>query len=212
MIFTDYVLLIGTIIGIHFIATVRPGPKFIISVKYGLSYPRGIALTLTTGITFGALIYVLLGFLGFTAIIKQSSWLYNSIKYIGIGYFIFLGARSIMICSNITDINELNNNNKSQESNYRAFFTGLITMMSNPMAALHFLLLFTVVCPADSSLFFRVFLIILLPIITWLWFSSVALMFSTKKFKQIYLRYQRRFGITFGVIMIGFGIRLFFYI
>ncbi|MFX0197936.1 MAG: LysE family transporter [Candidatus Hodarchaeota archaeon] len=78
------------------------------------------------------------------------------------------------------------------------------------MTTIHFLGLFTVVVPPSIILVIKAILIIVLPVISWMWFSIVAVVFSLNRFRQIYVRFQKWIDLIFGTLMITLGLKLMF--
>jgi threonine/homoserine/homoserine lactone efflux protein len=202
------VLLIATVVSVHLLASMRPGPNFFICAKHGLSYPLKKALVTTTGVATGALVHVILGLLGFSAIIAQSLWLYNILKYVGAAYLIYLGIIALFTNKKKLKISSIQNQRLEQISSLQAFRIGLFTMLTNIMATVHFLGLFTTVIPPNTTMAVKVSLIIVLPTISWMWFSIVAVSFSLSRFRRIYIRFQRWINLIFATMMISLGLKL----
>lgn len=204
----NFVIPILTIIGIHLAAVATPGPNFFISAKHGLSYSRPAGLSTTAGVATGTLIHITLGFLGLSALVAQSVWLYNVIKYAGAAYLIFLGVKALLAKSKQPDWTGLQTGQSETMSPERAYGIGLVTCLTNPKSALYFLALFTTVISASTPLPIKLTLVVLLPIISWLWYSLVAMSFSLRHFKEWYRRGYRWIETAFGVLLIGLGLKI----
>lgn len=79
-----------TVIIIHILGLVSPGPDFVIAVKHSLQYSRATGLWTALGIGLGIIVHVSYCFLGIAFIVSQSILLFNIIKLCGAGYLIFL--------------------------------------------------------------------------------------------------------------------------
>ena len=84
-----------TMIGVHFLVLIVPGPNFLIVVKESVAVSRRNGILTSSGISLGTLIYMSFGFLGFTAIISQSALLFYAMKMIGAAYLIYLGIHAL---------------------------------------------------------------------------------------------------------------------
>ncbi|MFN8459771.1 MAG: LysE family transporter [Anaerolineae bacterium] len=204
----DFLWPILTIAGIHLAAVISPGPNFFISAKHGLSYPRPAGLSTTAGVATGTLIHIGLGFLGFSALLAQSLWLYSSLKYIGAIYLIYLGIKTLLTKRAQPHWEGVQAGPAEAMSPERAYRIGLLTCLTNPKAALYWLAIFTTVISATTPLTIKVTLAVLLPLISWLWYSLVALSFSLQPFKRWYSRFYGWVEMVFGVVLIGLGVKI----
>jgi threonine/homoserine/homoserine lactone efflux protein len=204
----EEIILFATVVSVHLLASMRPGPNFLISAKHGLIYSHKKALVTTAGVATGTLVHVMLGFFGFSAIIAQSFLLYRILKYIGAAYLITVGIVAMFSKKRKITISFKEPEQLGQILSFHAFQIGFFTMLTNIMAAFHFLGLFTTVIPSSTPMIIKVTLIIILPVISWLWFSIVALSFSLKRFRYIYIRFQRWIDAIFGLLMISLGFRI----
>ena len=204
----NHAQLILTIGIIHLLATMRPGPNLLLSAKIGSSSTKKISLTATAGIATGALIHVILGFLGFTAIIISSPQLYQILRLIFAIYLIFLGLKALIF----TKKNFNTDNSRMKQlvinSKFKAFTLGLMTMLINVLAATHFIGLFTVFIPTDTPIIVKIIIIIILPAISFVWFSITAVAFSSGKIRKVFDRFQYLIDASFGIIMITLGLRV----
>ena len=87
------------------------------------------------GIMAGCMVHILAAVIGLSAIIAQSALAFNIIKYVGAGYLVYLGIRSIISRKKTFDVK-----NKMQQQSYtRIFWQGVLTNVLNPKVALFFL-------------------------------------------------------------------------
>lgn len=203
-----FILPLITILGIHMVAVISPGPNFFISAKHGLSYSRRAGLSTTAGVATGTLIHVTLGFLGLSALVAQSIWLYTMLKYLGAIYLIYLGVKALLAKSKKPNWAELQLGQPVPLAPKQAYSIGLLTCLTNPKAALYFLALFTTVISVSTPLAVKLTLVMLLPVISWLWYSLVAMSFSLRQVKQWYSRFYGWIETVFGVLLIGLGLKV----
>ena len=85
------------------------------------------------GISVGLLIHTLLAAFGLSAIIQASSLAYEIIKYLGAGYLIFLGVKSLITKAPLINEDEKMTDSKS------AFHQGVLTNVFNPKAIITFM-------------------------------------------------------------------------
>ena len=204
----NYLLPIITIVGAHVLVVVSPGPNFIISAKHGMSYPKQIFMYTTSGVATGTLIYLLMGFLGLSVVIAQSAVLYSMLRYFGAAYLIFIGINSLLQKNKADGTGTVSRESLLDIRQMQAYRIGLFTNLSNPKAALYFLALFTRVMTPNTPTEAKFVILVLLPIITWAWYSFVAVSFSIKRFQQLYAQFRGSVDILFGFLMIFLGLSL----
>ncbi len=204
----SFLPLLLTILGIHIAAVITPGPNFFISVKHGLTYSRPAGLLTTTGVATGTLIHVTLGFLGLSALVAQSIWLYTLLKYVGAIYLIYLGAKTLLTRHRPPDLAGLPAGSSHAIAPGHAYRTGLMTCMTNPKSFIYFFALFTTIITPDTPLTIKLLLLVLLPVVSWVWYSLVALSFSLPQFRQGYNRFYSWIETSFGLLLIGLGLKI----
>jgi threonine/homoserine/homoserine lactone efflux protein len=140
----DLILPIVTIIGIH-LAAASPGPNFLSAPSMGWSCSRPAGLSTTAGVATGTLIHIILGFLGLSALVAQSIWLYTLLKYVGAIYLIYLGIKALLATSKQPDWAGLQSGQFVSMPPEQAYRIGLLTCLTNPKAALLFALFTNVI-------------------------------------------------------------------
>src|SRR5688572_18418493 len=127
---------------VHLAVVVSPGANFLVVSRNALAYSRQTGLLTARGVALGTLTYVTIGMLGFATIIATSPLLFNLIKGVGAVYFFYVGAKTLYGLRKSPQSREQQGEAKDL-SRRGAFFSGLVTALSNPTAALYFLSLFT---------------------------------------------------------------------
>ena len=204
----ESLLLLLTVASIHLGIVVIPGPNFLVIVKNSLMYSRRAGIITARGVAIGTVVYVIAGFLGFTALLSQSVVLFNIVKWVGVVYFIYVGTQLIRHARNTkTDVNFQSTNTPSF-TDQQALRSGLLTMLSNVKSALYFMFLFTTFLPADVRPELKVIIIMMIPAISLTWYSFLALTFSNYRVRYVYQRIERWMNMVFGVVWIALGLRL----
>ncbi|MFP2995361.1 LysE family translocator [Spongiivirga sp. MCCC 1A20706] len=128
---------------ISFIGTVlilvwTPGPSVLLatanSLKYGAKKTTGTIL----GDLSANLIQIILASVGLATIITSSSELFQIIKWLGVGYLIFIGIKKIIV----TPKTELKENNLKNRSFFNLYAEGFLMSAANPKAVVFFAALF----------------------------------------------------------------------
>ena len=189
------------------IAVVTPGPNFFLTVQTAMSSSRSAALLNVLGICTGTLIWAFSGFFGLTTVFRLAPWTYLFVKFLGGIYLIFLGFQRIRATSqreaNATTL--FSDHGISSGQNYRR---GLLTNLSNPKTAMFITSLFAATLPSQTAYSLGVMSVVLMFLISFLWYTSVACLFSLHQVRDIYGRASRWIERCAGILFIGFGVKL----
>ena len=201
-----YLSLIATVTLIHLLALISPGPDFIMCVRNSLTYSRRTGIYTAVGFGGGIAVHIFYCIAGLALIISKSILIFSFIKFLGAGYLIFIGAKSILSQSSKIDVGE--EHKKQDISALAAVRSGFLTNALNPKATLFMLSLFTLVISPDTP--FPVMLVMggIMVADTILWFSLVATLLTHKKIRSIFEKFQGAFNKTLGGLLIALGVKV----
>ena len=74
---------------------VVPGPAVLYIVAQSIEHGRTAGLVSMLGVQVGGLVHVAAAALGLSALLVQSSVAFNTVKYLGAAYLVFLGLRKL---------------------------------------------------------------------------------------------------------------------
>ena len=119
-----------------FIFFLTPGADTMYILGRSISQGKKAGILSALGISTGAIFHIIFATLGLSIILAKSAVAFETVKYMGAAYLIFLGLKAIF---KKTDGNfELNDENKI--SDYKEiYFSGILTNILNPKVALFFL-------------------------------------------------------------------------
>lgn len=204
----EYLPLIGTVTLLHLLAVMSPGPDFFMVLRNSLSYSRKTGIWTAIGLCFGIAVHLLYCSAGIALLISKSILVFNVIKFLGAGYLVYIGIKSLLAKSE--DIKIQKEKKKSAISGMKAFQIGFLTNVLNPKATLFFLSLFTLVISPETPNVIFLILSIIMVLLTGIWFSLVAIFFTHKKIQTTFNKYQNRFNKAFGSLLIVLGIKVAF--
>ncbi|MEW2922634.1 LysE family translocator [Muricauda sp. ANG21] len=118
------------------ILNLTPGADtlYILGRSIGQGKKAGILSAL--GISTGAIFHIIFATLGLSIILAKSAMAFEIVKYLGAGYLIFLGLKTIF---NKAD-GKFELNEQNETVNYtKIYFSGIMTNILNPKVALFFL-------------------------------------------------------------------------
>ncbi len=116
-----------------FILLIIPGPAVLYIVNRSVSDGRSAGLAAVSGLTLGNLSHALLAAAGLTAIISTSQTAFNTVKWLGAGYLIFVGVRTLVSQTDPIDPDQPGVHPR------KAFTQGIVVNVLNPKVALFFL-------------------------------------------------------------------------
>lgn len=141
-----------SLIIVHFLAVIAPGPEVILVTKDSLSKGRRYAFWLSIGIGSGTLLHVTYSLLGIGLIISQSILLFSIIKTLGALYLIYLGFLSLKAKPVQLDNLTGTTTNTTNFSIPQVLLKGFMTSALNPKATLFFFSIFTVLISPETPL------------------------------------------------------------
>lgn len=128
----NYIAFLGSSI----IITLAPGPDIIFSITQGLSHGKKAGLTTALGLASGNIVHTTLAIFGIALIFKTNTLAFNTFKFIGVAYLVYLAIQAYM--------NRNNKLNFAQDQNREKnlFVRGFIMNVVNPKVALFFIAFF----------------------------------------------------------------------
>lgn len=204
----EYLALISSVVLIHLMAVMSPGPDFFMALRNSLTYSRKTGIYTAIGFGLGIGVHVVYCVFGLALIISKSIIVFNIIKFLGAGYIIYIGIMSLLSKGNKIEMNT--NEHKADISSLKAIRIGFLTNVLNPKATLFFLSLFTFVIGPETPNHILVLLGVIMMVNTALWFSLVALFFTQKRIQKFYNQFQKIFNRIFGSILIVIGLKIIF--
>ena len=112
---------------------VIPGPAVLYVINRSVADGRNVALAAVAGLEMGNFMHVIAATVGLSAVIATSAATFSAVKWIGAGYLIYIGIRTLV--TKPQAVNQLND----PMSRRRAFTQGIVVNTFNPKVALFFL-------------------------------------------------------------------------
>lgn len=92
----ENIALIGSVLLVHLLATISPGPDFVVAVKNSMSYSRKTGTWTAIGCGLGISIHIMYCVAGLAVVISKYILLFDAIKYLGAAYLIYLDRKSVV--------------------------------------------------------------------------------------------------------------------
>ena len=199
-----------SIVLVHFLAVISPGPDFSIVLKQSIKNGKKSALLTSLGISLGILIHVSYCILGIGYFISSNVYVYNIIKYLGATYLAFIGISSFFTKN--VELDYKKSNSFVELGNYvnKPFVVGFLTNVLNPKATLFFLALFAFIIDSNTSFGLQIFYGLWMCFTTGLWFCFVSILISSYYFKKIITKYSIIIDRLLGLVLIYISIKILF--
>lgn len=201
-----YLALIGTVTVTHLLAVMSPGPDFIVCVRNALTYSRKTGMWTAVGFGAGIAVHIFYCLAGLALVISKSILLFNTIKFLGAGYLMYIGFKSFFSKSTKIEVGE--QAHKEGITPFAAVKVGFLTNVLNPKATLFFLSLFTLVISPETPRPVMGIMSAIMIVDTILWFALVALFLSQKRIRAGFEKYQNVFNKTLGGMLMALGIKV----
>lgn len=156
------------------LGAMTPGPSLAVVLKHTVSGGRINGVTASIAHGLGVAMYAILTVIGLAIIIKQTPWLFNSIKYAGVVMLLWMAYQAFMSSSPLAKIDAQDTSVTLGQS----FFQGLMISFLNPKLALFFLALFGQFVDAQAGLQQNVIMVSTVAGIDMLWYCLIAIVLS----------------------------------
>ncbi len=196
-----------TVAMVHLLAVMSPGPDFAMVTRNSIIYSRKTGIYTSIGIAVGILVHVAYSLLGIGFMIAKSIVIFNMIKFIGAGYLIYIGYKSLRAKPTVhTEKDVLLV--KKDISPLESFKIGFLTNALNPKATLFFLALFTQIIDPTTPKIIQLAYGIQMMVITFVWFALVSLFFSNSLIRSRIGKVQHYVERITGAVLIALGIKV----
>ncbi|MEW7290809.1 LysE family translocator [Aquimarina sp. 2304DJ70-9] len=203
------ILNFGTFILAGIILNLTPGADTMYILGRSISQGKKSGIVSALGISSGAFLHCIFAALGLSILLAKSAVAFSIVKYIGAGYLIYLGIKSLV--SKSTNNKEPFLENARTQNYSKVYLSGILTNLFNPKVALFFLAFLPQFIDSNYATSALPFLILGLTFVatgtTWcliLAFFSARLAGKIRKNKKIKLWLDK----TTGVLFIFLGIQL----
>ncbi|KPC54476.1 LysE family translocator [Amantichitinum ursilacus] len=196
---------------ITILAVISPGADFAMVTRNSYQLGRGAGLLSALGVGLGVQVHVFYTIFGVAVLVQHTPALFMVMKIIGAGYLVYIGLKSIF-SHPVAAANEATESGREAAavSLRAAFRTGFLTNALNPKTMLFVVSCYTQVMHANTSLGTSLLLGGFMSFAHWVWFSLVALFFSSPRLRALMLQRQYILNRAIGSALVGLGFSLLF--
>ncbi|MBB6096716.1 threonine efflux protein [Deinobacterium chartae] len=196
-----------TLLLVHLIVLITPGPDFFIVSKTALARSKRVAMATVLGITTGVGLWALLSLIGIHVLFERLAWIQTVLKLAGGAYLLYLGFlmwRGTLGPAAQAPAGET----PLAGSAWLGFRSGLLTNLSNPKAIAYFGSIFSTLVTPESGAGLRAAMFAIVLVETFAWFTLVTYLLSLPRMQAAYRRAQVWIDRVAGTVVAGFGLRL----
>ncbi|MFZ1874033.1 MAG: LysE family transporter [Chania sp.] len=188
------------VVSITLFAVISPGPDFAMVSRNSLLLSRRAGLLNACGIGAGVLVHISYTLIGIGMLILQSLWVFSLFKAVSAIWLIYLGI-NLLRQANLPFVSQTS----VASNDLGALKTGFLTNLLNPKTTLFIVSLFVQVVDPQTPVAVQIGYGLFISLAHVIWFSTVALFFSSPGVNARFLRMRQGIDRFFGGILIAFG-------
>ncbi|MFA5949418.1 MAG: LysE family transporter [Hyphomicrobium sp.] len=193
-------------VGVQILATLSPGPAFLVVSRSALQGGRMAGLAAAMACTLGFFIWLVATMAGIELILSRFVWLHEAVRVAGGVFLIYLAVQQWRHAHE--PLPEVRAGETLQEGIASYFATALLLQLGNPKALAYCVSVLVVLVPPQSPLWVKVAVPVIGALIEAVWWTVLAFAFSHGSFRQGYGRLKGAIDRVIGVALGGLGIRL----
>ncbi|RFC00464.1 threonine transporter [Rhizobium leguminosarum bv. trifolii] len=187
------------------VGAMSPGPSFVVVSRIAISRSRLDGLAAALGMGAGGVVFAVLALAGLTALLSQFEWLYILLKVAGGAYLVYIAVNIWRGAAQPLEVSEAGDGHRAPRL---SFTTALLTQLSNPKTIIVYASLFAALLPRTVPLGLMIALPFGVFAVEAGWYSIVALAFSARHPRRLYLAAKSWIDRAAGAVMGGLGLRL----
>lgn len=184
----------------HALGVMSPGPDFAMVTRQSLALGRAAGVWTAAGIGSGILFHVAYGLFGLSWLTQHFPWSLDAIALAGAAFLLWMGVQALR-AQPLPGEGDMGG--RAERGNaWRNYLVGLATNVLNPKATLFFVALFTTVVAGPVSTATMLVLALWLPLSTFAWFATVALLLSHPGLRRGLRRHAHRLDRAMGAVLV----------
>ena len=195
----------GLILIAVFMGVASPGPAILAIASTSMSHGRLQGLALASGILTGSLFWSCCAAFGLGALLYANVWLFEMLRYLGATYLLFLAYKSLHSALGRKSLSLVK---IKQTSLSKSYFKGVAIHLTNPKAILFISALYTLGVPSTVTFSEMLCIVAMVVSLTGVILLGYALLFSSAKVRQGYLKTKRGFDGVFAAFFGFAGLKI----
>lgn len=195
-----------SILGVFLLGAISPGPSFVVVSRIAISGSRADGVMAAIGMGLGGFLFACIAMAGLTAILLQVEWLNLVLRLAGGAYLVWLGINIWRAAPEPLKVAEATAGRPG--TLWKSLLRGLFVQLSNPKTAIFYASMFAALLPSPTPHWMLFALPPLLFINESLWYTVVALGFSSRRPRAAYLRSKAWIDRSAGLVVGALGTKL----
>jgi threonine/homoserine/homoserine lactone efflux protein len=183
-----------------------PGPSFVLVARNAIGLSRRDGLATALGMGAGGIFFGSIALAGLYTLLQAVEWLYIGLKIAGGAYLIYVASKIWRGADRPIAMQDAAVGAAS--SPRKSFWVGLTTQLSNPKTAIWYGSIFAALLPQHPPLWCYFVLPPLVFSVEFGWYTIVALCFSSKRPREVYLRAKKWVDRIAAGAITALGLRL----
>jgi threonine/homoserine/homoserine lactone efflux protein len=183
-----------------------PGPSFVLVARNAVGLSRVDGLATAVGMGIGGIVFGGIALAGLYTVLLAVEWLYIALKIAGGLYLLVLALRFWRGASRPFNMDD--SGGRGGANARRSFAIGLSTQLSNPKTAIWYGSIFVALLPHHPPLWCYFALPPLVFVVEAGWYTFVALCFSSRAPREVYLRAKKWVDRLAAGVIATLGLRL----
>ncbi|VVD74041.1 LysE family translocator [Pandoraea terrigena] len=183
-----------------------PGPSFVLVARNAIGLSRRDGLATALGMGVGGIFFGGVALAGLYTLLQSVEWLYIGLKLAGGAYLIYVASKIWRGAGSPITVDDTFVTLSG--SVRKSFWIGLSTQLSNPKTAIWYGSIFAALLPQHPPLWCYFVLPPLVFAVECGWYTIVALCFSSKGPREVYLRAKKWVDRVAAVAIAALGLRL----
>ena len=192
MIFSTWAVLAGVCLA----GAMSPGPSLALVLQASVTSSRRAGLLVSVSHGFGIFVWAILTASGMGLLLMEWPEVYSLLQVIGCLYLLYLGSRGLLLSSNSDQIGF------ERDAPIRPVLDGFLIAITNPKIAFFFLALFSQFVRVEAGWSEKIIMASTAAIIDALWYSVVAVVFSSGLVAGYFEAKKVIIDRAFGIILV----------
>lgn len=194
-----------SILAIHFLAAMSPGPSFVVAVRTAVAEGFRPAAAMAVGLGLGAAIWATAAILGLALLFELAPALLTAMKIVGGAFLIWIAYKT---WTHARDPLPEPTEDSLPRGAWAGIRLGLTTQLANPKPAVFFGAVFVGLVPPDASPVAIALLLAAMGVNETLWYVIVARVFSTSRSRRVYAAGKAWVDRAFGGLIAALGLKI----
>ena len=200
-----------TVISLHAIAVMMPGPDFALILRIALQHGKKNAIWASLGVSLGLTVHIGYSIIGISWLSEADNFFYVTVVVIAAAYLIYLGGNG---CYKQLQSSRPSSTIVVQHSDYvrcrsfTSFSQGWLTNALNPKVSLFFIALFSIVIDGHTPALAKAIYVLEMMLVTFLWFAIISLLLTSAKAQRTVGQVQQQLLWVTNLVLLMVGLIL----